>query len=260
MAVQPAGYTQATGAVTPLGSELDGQIAYGDSILLTFSEDVDLPTLETACSLTPSVAGTFHHVTANEYVFVPSDSWTMSKQYVLAISTDLKDLAGNPLTSEYRNVFTPNIPVQTVTEIDLDGSLDPAATPYQIIPPFATSPYSVPWDPTATLDDDLSLIITIKFSQPYDEAHQATIANAVQLTGDYPSDVTTPVITSETWLGSNTSFVISFTSLMHSDSATTPTTWRYYRLTIPGGPDQSMNQNGSFLEAPVTIVLRSGAD
>ncbi len=242
--------------VSPLPGGLS-DLLRGDCIMLAFSKDVDLSTLEAAFSLSPAVIGSLRKVSAGIFVFVPAEDWRMGQEYVLTITTDLEDLAGNPLPSPFRQVFTPAIPAQTVCEIDLVGNLTDT-------PVYATSalnnsvPYLLHWTVGAPPDDALALTITLRFSEPYDDAHKPIIAGAIRLDGFFPESVISPQVTQVGWTGPRT-VNISYTGFTRS--ADSPSRERiYYRLSIPSGPEQTGTFDGSFLSDPVTLLLESGSD
>lgn len=250
----PAAVTGAT--VLPLPGGLSSLI-YGDSLLITFSEDVDAMSLDTAFSLSPSREGTMRRVSSGIFVFVPSDGWLMGQEYVLSITTDLKDTFGNPMRAPYRELFTPGIPAQAVTEISLMGDL--VDTPLYDASQLNNSvPSVINWVLSASVPDSaLVLCITVRFAQGYDAVHQPSIANALHFEGYYP-DVVSPQVTQENWMDSRT-LRISYTGFTRS--ANHPSLERlFYKLTLPSGPDQTMNQEGSFLNESVTLLLESGSD
>ncbi len=214
-------------------------------------------TLGNALSLSPAVAGTLRRVSPGTFVFVPSEDWTMGQEYVLTLTTDLKDLAGNPLPMPYREVFTPAVPTQSVSEIDLVGNL--IDTPIYLIGQLNNSaPYRLNWEPGAPPDNALVLTIALHFSQPYDDAHKPALVNAVRLAGFYPDTLVSPQVTQVSWTGPQT-VSISYTGFARS--ANTPSLHRlYYRLTIASGPEQTGNQYGSFLSEAITLLLESGSD
>jgi len=253
VSVQPATVSGST--VTPLPNT--GGVfapAAANAIYLTFSKDVDLSTLNAAFSLSPSTSGTIFRVSAGVFVYVPATQWVMNQQYVLAISTALTDLSGNALPSPYRLLFTPSIPVQTVDEVDVAGTLVAGHNLTETTGALNnSSAYSLSWDP-ATLTANLELDVTIKFSQPYDAQHKPIIANAVSFAGYFPAGVSDPQITQVSW-SSDTTLTISYSGFVRSPNSLQSD---FYQLTIPGGASESGNQNGSFLPSPVTLLLESG--
>ncbi len=244
------------GGVLPQGTSLS-DLLFGECIRLTFTEDIDLASLETAFSLSPSVAGTVRKVSPCVFVFVPSDNWTMGQEYLLAISTDLEDLAGNPLPAPYREVFTPSIPAQSVTAVDAEGSLTgtlPLAAPLN-----GAAPLLLPWVNSGTVpDSELILKVTIHFAQPYAPEFQPSIAGALRCTGYFPATTISPQILNVSWIGGQM-LIISYVGFHRSPIS--PSLERlYYKLTIPGGQDQTRNQSGSFMKDPITVLLESGSD
>jgi hypothetical protein len=233
------------------------EIVRGDSLRIVFSEDIDPESLEDAFSLSPPLEGTLRRVSSGVCVFVPSEDWDMGREYVLEISTDLRDGCGNPMRSAYRAVFTPAIPIQSVEEIALGGDLD-AASAYPPAEMDGDTPHPVDWLPSSTVGiGDLDLSITIRFARGYDPGLRPAIAEAVELSGFYP-EVASPRITQVDWLDGRT-LVISFTGFSYS-AAPPSMEQLYYLLTISSGVSRTTNQEGSYLREDVTLLLESGPD
>ena len=252
--VVPATLSGAT--VLPQGTSLS-DLTSGECIEMTFSEDVDLAALTSAFSLSPAVAGTIRKVSAGVFLFVPSESWTMAQEYLLAISTELEDLSGNPLPAPHREIFTPKILAQAVTAIDVEGNLQgslPLAAPLN-----STAPFMLPWVPSGSLpDSEMVLRVTIHFAEPYDPVFQPVVAGAVRCAGFFPASTTSPQVLFANWLDTRT---LRISYIGFHRSANSPSRERlYYKLTVPGGRDQTQNQAGSFMTDPVSVLLESGSD
>ena len=236
-------------------------LRFGDSILITFSEDVDLASLQGAFSLSPALAGTMRRVSPGLFVYVPSAAWLMGQDYVLAVSTTLTDLSGNPLRAPYRELFRTGIPLQSVTEIALSGDLAPGSG--SITLPASQldnpAPCLLAWVAKAMKPDgELELTATVRFARGYDAAHRPTIAGAIDLAGFYPTSVASPEVTQVSWLDDRT---VTVSYLGFARSAIDPATGTgalYYKLTVPSGQGLTINQEGSFLATPVTLLLESG--
>ncbi len=272
-----------TGAPDVSGGAATPAPSYNNSLALVFSEDVNLPALESALSLSPAVAGTMQRVCSGLtacaaipgapaqaggiFVYTPSSDWTMSQQYVLTISTALTDLNGNPIASPYWLAFTPSIPVQSVSEIDVTGTItnNGGAGLAETSSAGAldnTTAYPLDWFTLAnTPATGLSLTITIDFSVAYaDASHEAAMANAVSFAAYYPSGLSNPQVVQVNWTTPQ-KLVITYTILTPSPtgvSGSPPPQTNYYMLTIPAGASQSGTGAGSFLTNPVTVLLQSG--
>ena len=82
------------GTFTVVEQPLDGNIRVRDCILLSFSEDVTMESLQRAFRLDPSVGGSFTREQAGDFYFVPARPWAMATRYHLVVSTDVQDLSG----------------------------------------------------------------------------------------------------------------------------------------------------------------------
>jgi hypothetical protein len=221
---------------------------------MEFSGEVDLTSLQSAFSLSPTVAGALQRITATEVAFVPSGDWQMDQEYLLQIAAELTDLSGDKMRAPYRETFTPAIPHQAVSEIDLSGDLTPPpALPWVYLPADFNnaSAYSLSWVSSATAPNP-QLTVTITFSQPYNNARKAVIASAISFNAIFGA-TTNPSVLQISWTNDQT-VAISLGPFERSS----PTQSNYYELTIPAGTEASMNQNGSYLKDAVKLLFNSG--
>jgi hypothetical protein len=236
--------------VTPLNGGLSAILA-GESILMSFSEEVDPSTLQAAFSLSPPLSGALQRVSATDVAFVPSDDWQMGQEYLLVIGTELADLSGNKMPSSYREVFTPAIPEQTVGRIVLTGDLIESPETYLPSQLGNADPYTLDWVGLGTAPNP-QVTVTITFTQPYDDTHKPAIATGITVTGVFPS-ISNPSVTQVSWI-TDRIVAISVGPFVRSTASQTD----YYELTIPSRRDRSMNRNGSFLKDSAALLFESG--
>lgn len=253
-AVDGAGFVALPGGLAAL--------RFRDSILITFSEEVDLASLARAISISPTVAGALRRMAPRQYAYVPAEGWLQRREYLLTLSTDLTDPSGNPLASAYREAFTPAIPPQAVTEIAASGDL--AAGELVIAPQPVTGGRTavvLPWIGRSTKPDtELELTLCIRFAEGYEGGSRATVAGSIELAGYLPESLPNPRLLQASWLDERRLLLTYLGFARSSINPLTGTGRLYYRLVIPGGEACSINQAGSVLPSTVEMLFESGSE
>ena len=80
-------------------------VVRNSNVSVTFSEKMNEPSVKTAFSISPSVAGSFGWG-GNKMIFTPSSDLAYETTYTVNISTEAEDLAGDNLESKYSWQFT----------------------------------------------------------------------------------------------------------------------------------------------------------
>ncbi|MCE9501520.1 MAG: Ig-like domain-containing protein, partial [Leptospira sp.] len=80
--------------------------AAGMKLRIRFDEAMDQSATMNSFSISPGVTGAFTWPTPQELLFTPSQDLQLFKQYKVTITTGAKDLAGNPLTSDFTRYFS----------------------------------------------------------------------------------------------------------------------------------------------------------
>ena len=99
----------AVSSTNPSSGETD--VSLTATVSVTFSEDVSSSTLTTSSFTvttdSTSVVGTVSYSSSTRTAtFTPSNSLSYSTQYTATVTTDVQDLAGNPMSSDYSWTFT----------------------------------------------------------------------------------------------------------------------------------------------------------
>jgi hypothetical protein len=208
-----------------------------DCIYIRFSEAVSLDTLQDAFSLDYSIRGHFLQAGPSEFAFVPEENYQMGTTHHLTISTDLEDLAGNPMAADYHEWFLPAIPVLEVQSITPFGQA-------------AITAFNSP-DPVAvTVAPGGELRFTIVFSADFDPDSMASMPFLITCENYFPESFVQPELRQAAWPNPNTLEVI-FTGLAEA----APPAHCYYRLTLPGGLSGIGNAGGSYLEEDVWVFF-----
>lgn len=224
--------------LSPTGKDLDHTGA-DDALLVTFSEDVQVDSLSSAFTSTPTIKGTLLRVSAGVYALIPESRLTMGQQYTLCIASTVQDLSGNKMGAPYERSFTPDIPIQAVQSITaVYSSTEDEWTAFNTLdakPVF--------------IDVTGALSLVIRFAWPFSKESGAQYVAAIVLDGYFPSALSDPSLLSAMWTGEVLS--LRFAGLQKS----TADVGRYYKLILPGGADASDNGSGSFLKEDVWLYF-----
>lgn len=224
--------------------EQDG-FATSDAIQLTFSEDVSFETLQSAFTITPGVSGSFWKTQPGIYVYIPEERYRVDTTYVVTISTELLDRAGNALENRVSFSFTPLAPQQLVDEIQATGTSTVTLT-------SADFTNSTPTLIDFTGIDNLCTFV-ITFAEPYEQPYRSAITETIRIEGHFPT-LLPPQQEAVSWNPAGDVLTLVYSGFEKSPS--TPQVQRnLYKLIIPGGRETSGNQNGSYLTDDVWVVL-----
>ena len=103
----------------PINDSVD--VPVNSSIFVTFSEDIDPSTLDdNSMSLNNGVSGTVNYDPSTKVAtFTPSNNLSFETNYTVTLTTDILDLAGNPLQEAFSWSFTTaSAPDNTAPEVE----------------------------------------------------------------------------------------------------------------------------------------------
>jgi len=103
----------------PINDSVD--VPVNSSIFVTFSEDIDPSTLDdSSMSLNNGVSGTVNYDPSTKVAtFTPSNNLSFETNYTVTLTTDILDLAGNPLQEAFSWSFTTaSAPDNTAPEVE----------------------------------------------------------------------------------------------------------------------------------------------
>jgi hypothetical protein len=214
-----------------------------DTILMTFSETLDLQTLQSGFSITPDVPGRIESLGGGEYLFFPETPYTPGEEHLITLSADIGDLNGNRMGTKITRAFTSIVPPQSVLSIDSSG-LSAAVTEFGRVHPEPV----VPTGP----DNLLDFIIT--FTGPYDPRFRPTVTESITCYAVFPpGGPVNPTLETVSWDPGGTVLVLTYIGFERS-AANEPGR-NQYKLTIPAGPETSINQDGSYLKDEVWTIV-----
>jgi hypothetical protein len=95
---------------------------------------------------------------------------------------------------------------------------------------------------------------TITFASAIDAESRTRLTNAVECKAFFPSSILDPDLESVSWNPPGTDVTLRYSGFEHSPTGIQK---NLYRLKITGGQDASINQQGSFLEEDVWILLEA---
>ncbi len=240
------------GPVQLIGPLYLPQTGFGgeDELMLQFSEEIDLPSLEEALSVEPGSGGNLEKIGPATYVYTPFSPFSMNETYRLHIRSGLCDLSGNYLQEEINHFFTTEIPVQTVTSIRCIGNTTITVPSERFNAPDATEITFTGPGP------DYTQIVEIDFAEPYEENCFGRMADAVSLIGYFPESVSHPVLEQVVWLPDGKTLRLLYGGLQKSPPAGNPEIF-LYKLTVPGGKEIAETASGSYVFEDLSVYLQA---
>jgi hypothetical protein len=222
----------------------------GEAIRIEFSEAMDSDSALSAIRLDPEPAGVMIPLSPSVYAFSPEENWNRQTEYVLTVGEEARDVVGNQLVAEYREVFTVATPPQTVTSVTVSGSLTASQTFFTADLVTGTE-WELPWDTVP----ELTVILAIDFQLPYETSKAKTrIASNIRVDALFPPGLASPTLTAVTW-PSDQELELTFESFTRSVDPQI----NYYNVRFPTTQAQSQTDDGSFLESEYELILRSGS-
>ncbi len=225
-------------------------LGYRDLLLVEFSEEIAPGTLEEAWRIQPGMDGVLTAAAPFTYVFLPDTGWRMNTEYRVTIDSRLSDMAGNTMLTPYTAALVPDIPLQHVTAVTVawdTGSVVFDDTQFNTFAPLTTGVMDVA--------GDAGNHVEVSFAEPFEEPRASALAQGVSIHPYFPDSITaTPAVESLNWT-TPTTLSISFAGYDRPTVAQSQEEKWYYKLTIPGGREATVNQYGSFLEEETWLLM-----
>lgn len=242
----PPGLLGLTPAVLIDGVFYDqSDFALNDAIRMTFSERLNISTLQSGFSISPDVSGRVENLGGGEYVFFPETPYTPGEEHLITLSADIEDLNGNRMRTKVTRAFTPIVPPQSVLSIESSGLSSPITDFGRVHPEPA-----VPTGP----DNLLDFIIT--FERSYGLPFRPAVTGSITCYAVFPpGGPVNPTLETVSWDPGGTVLVLTYIGFERS-AANEPGR-NQYKLTIPAGPATSVNQDGSYLKDDVWIIVEA---
>jgi hypothetical protein len=188
----------------------------------------------------PSITGRTEKLSDKSMVFIPGRDPEPEITYTLIVSGDAKDTEGLKIGSDYRRIFTADIPYLRVASMNIANGID--------INPNDSQNTAV----TVSESDGGLVRFTVYFSLPFSiEAKQKT-ALAVSLTPFFPGTLDPIALRSVSWV-SDDRLLMEWERL----KAGKPDEPHYYRLFIPGGRSGINNGSGMYLQQDMILYLEA---
>lgn len=228
--------------LTPGQSNLN-YLAYNDVIYMVFTEAVKASSLSSAFRISPAFDGTIAQYSSNEFLFLPYKGWDFKTEYTLTIGTDLEDSSGNKTREPIKVIFKPDILINPVNVIQIDGNGDNT---------FSVNTFNSAVPISADADAFGKYSFTVTFDNPYDMENRSSIEDAIQCSAYFPAN-SEPVRDSAVWNASGTRVTLGYTGFVAS---VPPHEENIYKLTIHGGT-ATINSSGGYIPDDVYIYIRA---
>jgi hypothetical protein len=223
----------------PTGGSLEEDFGPGLSIAVEFSKPMG-DTILRSLRFEPSLSGRIERSSEKSIVFIPGRDPEPETVYTLTISGDTTDTEGLRIGSDYRRVFTTDIPFLRILSIKATGANSAEWT-------GESRSLSV-----QTNEIDGLVRFLIHFSLPFTEAAKQKTALAISVTPFFPLNVSPIALRSITWQTDDRltmeweRFTIGTTDEPH-----------YYKFILPGGRGGIDNGSGMYLQNEITLYMEA---
>jgi len=235
--------TDFTGNVLTPGQADLNYLAYRDVIYMVFTEAVKDESLSSSFQISPAFDGSLIEYSSNEYIFSPYKGWDFKTEYILTIGTDLEDLSGNKMTEPVKVIFKPDILINPVNIVQIDGNGDNT---------FSLNTFTSSVPVSADVDAFGQYSFTINFDTTYGVENRASVENAVACTAYFPAN-SEPVRNSVVWNASGNRVTLGYTGFVAS---VPPHEENIYKLIIRGG-EETKNASGGYIPDDVYIYIKA---
>lgn len=226
------------GSVTVL-SQTSLDTLYGKQpVAFTFSKAMNTESIEDAIQFQPQCNGIVCNANGDDktFIFIPTESYTVSQRYVLSVLQTAADTHGLHLYQAQQFNFTSRNEYLRITSIKTqDGIL---------------------LEQNSTIEElqasDSTITFLISFSTAISEDYRQKTTDAISVSAIFPSSADYASCISAKWNATNTLLILEYKgfSEMKSDG-----TASYYELTCTGGERGITNSAGAYMEDDVCVVF-----
>jgi hypothetical protein len=228
----------------PSGLPMDA-ITYKDVILITFDEDVALPSLVSSFGIEPGVDGSIERIEERRFAFIPEDGFDAETQYRLSIGTGVEDLAGNHMTRDAEMWFSTNAGIPALHVVTVRN--DPADVDYTTFNTSAPCPLAID-------ETDCTHTFTVVFDIPIEDARKVSAMQKVSVRAFFPPGLSSNLELESAGWPSDSELVLVWKGFVKSTDALNT---NYYLLTITGGKDGVRTETGSYLQQDVWVLMEA---
>jgi hypothetical protein len=230
----------------PLVSNDLNQIKYKDAVGIDFSADMDRESVENSLSISPFIPGRKIWKNSSSLVFIPERGWLWNKLYTVDISKNAESENSIAVGENYSLSFSPDINCLNLLSI---GGKSGDGFPYSSF--SESSPVSIDSGPVSPY----SYTFTFFFSEPFlTDEKKENAQNNINIISLFPPDAASPYPVSFSWLN-NLSLSVNFSGFTPYNSEKDIV--YYYMLTVKGGSEGIINNDGSFMEKTISQLLRT---
>jgi hypothetical protein len=231
---------QSGGRWIPTGGSLEEDFGPGLGIAVEFSKPMG-DTILRSLRFEPSLSGRTERASEKSIVFIPSRDPEPETVYTLTISGDTADTEGLKIGSNYRRVFTTDIPFLRILSIKATGE--------------NSSEWTGEGRSLAVQANETDGLVrfSIHFSLPFTEEAKQKTALAISITPFFPINLAPIALRSVTWHSSDDRLTMEWEKFTVGTSDEP----HYYKFIIPGGMGGISSGNGMYLENEISLYMEA---
>ena len=229
----------ADGSWYPTGAGIENGLGSGQGIAVSFNKPIEENVLR-SLRFEPSLSGRAEFLSKNSIVYIFTRDPEPEVNYTLLISGDTKDCEGLKIGSEFRISFSADIPYLNLLSFSVnDITIDKFSDLNNVIPVKITQGTE-------------ELLINIRFSLPFKLKDKQNIPQKIILTPVFPRTLSPVALQYIRWI-SDDCLLLRWEG-MANGKIESP---NYYKITIPGGKNGIVLENGSYMKEDVILYLEA---
>jgi len=228
------------GSWYPTGAAIETGLDIGQGISVSFNKPMNENVLR-SLRFEPSLAGRTEFLSDKSIVYIFAKDPEPETVYTLIISGDAKDCKGMKLGSDVRINFCANIPYLNLLSLTFNNDID--------IENFNNS-YNV--IPVSIPIKNGELTVSIRFSLPFKTEQKQNAPLKITLAPFFPRILSPVALNYVNWI-SDDRLILKWEGLTGGDNEI----FNYYKITIPGGKNGIVSENGFYLKKDIVLYLEA---
>jgi len=228
------------GSWYPTGAEIETGLDTGQGIAVSFNKPMDENVLR-SLRFEPSLAGRSEYLSEKSIVYIFSKDPEPETTYTLIISGDTKDSEGLKIGSDVRINFSVNIPYLNILSLSVNNETDlENISKTNNVIPITVSP----------IKGELS--VSIRFSLLFNTEEKQNTPQKIILSPFFPRLLSPVALQYVNWI-SDDRLSLKWEGLAGGDNEIS----HYYKITIPGGKNGIVSENGFYLKEDIVLYLEA---
>ena len=227
------------GSWYPTGAGIEAGLNSGQGIAVSFNKPMEENALR-SLRFEPSLSGRTEFLSEKSIVYILSKDPEPEIVYTLIISGETKDCQGLKIGSDYKINFSVDIPFLRLLSFTVNDDI--------VIENFS----EINVIPVTVAPATGELSVSIRFSLPFKTEEKQKTPQKMILTPIFPRTLSPVALEFVDWVSDDCLF-IRWEGLANGDNEIP----HYYKITIPGGKNGIVQDNGIYLKEDIILYLEA---